>query len=73
MLLSHTAAVFTRCHVHIFAKGPVVITDVVKTGLPGNRADGKICLTQQARAFADAEIVEVVKGGHIRHFLEKTA
>lgn len=58
---------------HIFAKGPVVVTDVVKTGLTGNRADRKIRLTQQARTFADAEIVEVVKRGHIRHFLEKTA
>ena len=47
---------------HIPAEGPVVIADIVKTGLPGDCADGKIRFTQQARTFADAEIVEVIEG-----------
>lgn len=69
----YAAAIFARRYMHIPAEGPVVIADIVKTGLSGNCADGKIRFTQQARTFADTEIVEVIEWRHVCHFLEKTA
>lgn len=58
---------------HIFPKGAVVITDVVKAAFCGNKADFIIGMLEKFHALLNPAIVQVGKRRHMRHSLKEAA
>ena len=54
-------------------EGPVEVADIIEAGLQSNLADLPVCFQKQLRTFADAEIIQVFKGGHVRYRFKGTA
>ena len=54
-------------------EGPVEVADIIEAGLQSNLADLPVCFQKQLRTFADAEIIQVFKGGHVRYRSKGTA